>query len=545
MPDREEGSAALVGNSDSPATSSASHGTSERIVDGVPALAARGLTKRFPHVTANDAVDFEVAPGEVHGLLGENGSGKTTLCKLLTGLHQPDDGYVVVGGRKVVFRSPADAYAAGVVMVHQHFSLVDRMTVAENVVLGWSRQGGFGFNRNRVEADVAAAADEFHIAVNPRAPVWQLSVGERQRVEILKALYRGARTLILDEPTTVLTPQEATHLFELVRRMAASGGSVVFISHKLHEVLAVCDRVTVLRNGKRSGVVDLAEHQDKPIDAKALAEMMVGREIDLARRSRRDRPPAATPLLSVRDVVVHNDSNRPVVKDVSLDVWPGEILGIAGVAGNGQRELADAICGLRPYEAGEVSLDGAALPPGSARAAIDRGLAYVPEDRTDVGLARGLRIADNVLLKAFRTSQYSVGPLVRRRRADARATELLERFSVRATANTLVWQLSGGNAQRVLLARELSSSPRALIIAAPTRGLDIAAIEVVRELLIEAAESGVAVMMISEDLDELLDLADRVAVMCDGRVTGIVAAENADVNEIGLLMMGHTEAMPT
>lgn len=508
------------------------------------ALAAIGVTKRFPGVLANDRVDLEVRPGEVHALLGENGSGKTTLCKVLTGLYRPDAGKVIVAGEEVDFHSPADAFSAGVAMVHQHFSLVGRLSVAENIVLGRSTHRGLRFNRRAVEEEVRKAADTFGISVDPRAPVWQLSVGERQRVEILKALYRGARTLILDEPTTVLTPQEAQHLFSTLRTMADGGRSVVFISHKLDEVAAVCDRVTVLRQGRKTGTVDLREHDDgqSKIDARALSRMMVGREIRLTRREASASPSAEKPLLELSDVVVHNDFDRPVVQSVSLDVRSGEILGVAGVAGNGQRELAEAICGLRKLAGGQVAVEGRVLRSGSVRDAIARGIAFVPEDRMGVGLASGLTVAENLVLKAFRSDGLRKGPFMRHRRIRERASELVERFDIRGTTSAPVGKLSGGNAQKVVLAREMSSEPRVLVIAAPTRGLDVSAMEAVRRLLVEAASGGTSVVLFSEDLEEILDLADRVAVMTAGRIVGVLEAECAEVEEIGLLMMGQEVA---
>jgi general nucleoside transport system ATP-binding protein len=507
-----------------------------------PALAARGIRKVFPGVVANAHVDFELAPGEVHALLGENGSGKTTLCKVLTGLYRPDGGHVVVDGRRVDLSSPADAYAAGVFMVHQHFSLVEQMTVAENIVLGWSRERQRRFDRRNVEREVAAAAERYHMHVDPSAPVWRLSVGERQRVEILKVLYHGARTLILDEPTTVLTPQESELLFVSLRRMADAGGSVVFISHKLDEVASVCDRVTVLRQGRSTGTVDLRSEQ---LDAKGLARLMVGREIQLGRRARHGRRPPSAEVLAVRGVTVRDEVGFDALKDVSLTVRAGEILGIAGVAGNGQRELADAICGLRSPRAGEVLVDGRAVRPGDVRAATAAGIAYVPEDRMGTGLAPGLPVADNIVLKAYRSRTYSSGPFLSPRRILERTNELLERFNVKGTAQMPIRQLSGGNAQKVLLAREMSSQPRVLVIAAPTRGLDVSAIEGVRSILMASADSGIAVVMISEDLDEVLDLADRVAVMCHGEITGLLDADGADVEEIGLLMMGRDQTKAT
>jgi simple sugar transport system ATP-binding protein len=416
------------------------------------------------------------------------------------------------------------------------------MTVAENVVLGWSRGGGRTFSKKAVEKEVAAAAEASELHVDPSAYVWQLSVGERQRVEILKALYRGARTLILDEPTTVLTPQEVERLLASLRRLADEGTAVVFISHKLQEVLTACDRVTVLRAGRVTGTVELRDEHDGEVDARALARMMVGRDVELARRHERRGPPARTRVLELRDVEVLNDFGRPAVAGVSFEVHAGEILGIAGVAGNGQRELADGIYGTRPLAAGEVALRGELLPSGQPRARIERGLAYVPEERTGIGLAPGLDLVGNVVLKAFRSERFSAGPFVRRRPAVTATVDLLRAFDVKKPPGTLVRELSGGNAQRLLLGRELSSEPVALVVAAPTRGLDVAATESVRRLLLGAAESGVAVVMISEDLDEILALADRVAVMCAGRVTGIVEAAGADVDEIGLMMMGHSTA---
>lgn len=506
------------------------------------ALAACGITKRFPGVLANDDVSFELRVGEVHALLGENGSGKTTLCKALTGLYRPDAGHIEVAGARVTLNSPADAYAQGIFMVHQHFSLVERMTVAENVMLGWSPDGSrFRFSRRAAEREVARLADEFHMHVEPRASIAQLSIGERQRVEILKALCRGARVLILDEPTTVLTPQEAERLFASVRRLAQAGNSVVFISHKLHEVLSVCDRVSVLRRGVMTGTVTLGEHA-VTVDRRELARMMVGREIELGRRERTVRPDRRSAALEIRDLVVNNDVGVRAVDGVSMAVAPGEVLGIAGVAGNGQRELAEAIAGVRPRASGTVLVDGVALRSGRPLAALAGGVAFVPEDRMGLGLAPGLDVAENMVIKSFRDGSFSRGPFLSRGRIVENADRLLLGYELRGGPESLVGQLSGGNAQKVLLAREMSAQPRVLVIAAPTRGLDVGITETVRRLIAEAAEAGTAVLMISEDLDEILDVADRVAVMSSGRVAGVVDADVADVEEIGLLMMGQEQA---
>jgi len=498
-------------------------------------VSARGITKAFPGVVANDGVDFDADRGEVHALLGENGSGKTTLCKILTGLYRPDAGQVLVGGAPVAFRSPADAYDAGIFMVHQHFSLVSSMTVAENVVLGWHRDGRRVFNRRQVEDEVARAAERFDMHVNPRAVISRLSVGERQRVEILKALYRGARTLILDEPTSVLTPQEAEQLFVSLRRMAAEGEAVVFISHKLDEVSALCDRVTVLRQGRVSGSADL---RTTSVDARGLARLMVGRDIAFSRRSRSEPVGEAEPALELQDVSAVDADGTPALREITLSVRAGEILGVAGVAGNGQVALGEVIAGLRKHTGGEVRLRGRPLPPGDPRAASDRGLAYVPEDRIGTGLAPGLTVADNCVLKSYRQRQLRRGPFLVKARILARTQRLLKAFNVKGTADSLVRQLSGGNAQKVLLAREISSEPHVLVVATPTRGLDVSAMESIRTLLLEAAAGGAAILMISEDLGEILDLADRIAVISRGRIQGVIRGDDADAEQVGMLMMG-------
>jgi general nucleoside transport system ATP-binding protein len=507
---------------------------------GQAAIAAVGVTKRFPGVVANNRVTFQANVGEVHALLGENGAGKTTLCNVLTGLYRPDEGELRVGGAPARFRSPRDAYAAGIFMVHQQLRLVESMTVAENVVLGWSRASRVRFSPRQVEREVAASAQRFGIDVNPRARVWQLSLGERQRVEILKALYRGARILILDEPTSVLTPQEADHLFASVREMAASGGTVVFISHKLPEVLAVSGRVTILRRGTAVATVDVAGTSGTD-----LARLMVGHElVDTAAAAGNGRPArpqltAGPAVLELAGVCVHGDLGTEALREVSLSVRGGEILGIAGVAGNGQLELAEVIAGLRPADRGTITIDGRRLPAGDARAAIARGVGYIPEDRLGTGVSPNLTIAENLILKSYRDAANRAGPVVRMRKATRDAQALMERFDVRAPGpKTLVRQLSGGNVQKVLLARELSSSPRVLVAASPTRGLDVAATQDVRRILAETAARGVGVLLISEDLDEIRAMADRIAVLYEGRVAGVMAAADASLHRLGLLMAG-------
>jgi general nucleoside transport system ATP-binding protein len=499
-----------------------------------PAVALRGITKRFPAVVANDGVDFEAAQGEVHALLGENGAGKTTLSNILTGLYRPDAGEISLFGKAVEFHSPRDAIDAGVAMVHQHFRLVVPFTVAENVVLGDNRDVGrtFLLHQRAIQRRVAELSQRYGLAVEPRARIWQLSVGEQQRVEILKALYQDARILILDEPTAVLTPQEADALFETIRAMAADGRTIIFISHKLHEVKAVADRVTVLQRGRSVATVDTAEATPR-----TLAALMVGREIELGRRAGRNEPGEA--VLVVDGVGAQGDRGTPALDDVSLSVRRGEIVAIAGVAGNGQRELAEVIVGMRPTTSGIVEVAGRPLRPGDPRAAIAAGVSYVPEDRLGTGVAPRLPVSSNVVLKAYRRPPVSRGPLLRLGHIRDRARRLMERYDVRASSPQVpAWQLSGGNLQKVVLAREFSGEPIVLVAASPTRGLDVAGIETVHDYLREAAANGVGVLLISEDLDEILNLADRIVVMFEGRVSGVRDAATATPDELGLLMAG-------
>jgi general nucleoside transport system ATP-binding protein len=494
-----------------------------------------GITKRFPGVLANDRVDFEAAAGEVHALLGENGAGKSTLSNILTGLYRPDEGTISLYGEPARFDSPSDAIDAGIGMVHQHFRLVPPFTVAENIILGEHRPEARSFvvNPRRIERDVAGLGERYGVAVDPRARVWQLSVGEQQRVEILKALYREARILILDEPTAVLTPQEAESLFVTLRRMADEGRTVIFISHKLHEVKAVADRVTVLRAGRAVATVEAAG-----ATSRELAALMVGREVELARRVQRAVPHGDEAALDVSGLSVRGDRGEDAVRDVSFTVRAGEILGVAGVAGNGQRELAEAITGMRPAT-GSVCVHGRKLRTGDPRAAISAGIAHVPEDRLGTGVAPGLSIAENSVLKSYRQRGISFGPLLNWRVIREVARDLINRFGVLTPGPQLrARDLSGGNLQKLVLGREFSSAPRVLIAASPTRGLDVGAIESVHAYLREAAAEGVAVLLISEDLDEIMALADRVVVVYEGRLTGEFDPATATIEEIGLAMAG-------
>ena len=507
----------------------------------MPAVSLRGITKRFPGVVANDGVDFEAAEGEVHALLGENGAGKSTLSNILTGLYRPDEGEILLYDKPVSFSSPRDALDAGVCMVHQHFGLVTPFTVAENVMLGDHRGEGRKFlvHPRDVERRVAELGERYRIAVDPRARVWQLSIGEQQRVEILKALYREAKILILDEPTAVLTPQEATSLFETLRAMAAEGRTVIFISHKLHEVKAVADRVTVLRGGKTVATTDIADATPR-----SLAALMVGREVDVARRQEHGGE-LGEKALELADVCAAGDRGEEALHGVTLDVRAGEIVAIAGVAGNGQRELAETLTGMRPATRGTIRVHGEPLPSGDPRAAIRAGVAHVPEDRLHTGVAPSLSIASNVVLKSYRGGAVGKGPLLWLRAIREQATDLITRYDVKTSGPGVpARQLSGGNLQKVVLGREFSSSPRVLVAASPTRGLDVSAIETVHRYLREGAANGMGILLISEDLDEVLALADRVAVMYEGRIVGVLDARTASPEELGLLMAGVEAEVP-
>jgi general nucleoside transport system ATP-binding protein len=499
------------------------------------AVALRGVTKRFPGVVANDHVDFEAAAGEVHALLGENGAGKTTLSNILTGLYRADEGEIVLFGEPVEFHSPRDALDAGIAMVHQHFRLVTQFTVAENIVLGDHRDVGrtFLLHPRTIEQRVAQLSKRFGLSLDPHARIWQLSLGEQQRVEIVKALYRDARILILDEPTAVLTPQEADMLFETIRAMAEDGRTVIFISHKLHEVKAVADRITVLRRGQSVSTVDAAD-----ATRRSLAAMMVGREIELDRPDDDGRS-AGAPVLVLENVSAHGDRGTIALEGISFSLRAGEIVAVAGVAGNGQRELAEAIAGMRPAATGSIRVNGRRLRSGDPRDAIAARIAYVPEDRLGTGVAPGLSVASNLVLKSYRRPPVSLGPLLLLGRIRDIARRLMHDHDVRATSPDIpARQLSGGNLQKVVLAREFSGEPTVVVAASPTRGLDVAAIETVHAYLREAASNGVGVLLISEDLDEIFALADRIVVMYEGAIVGERDAGTATAEEVGLLMGG-------
>ena len=495
------------------------------------AVEMRGIVKRFPGLVANDHVDFDLHTGEVHALLGENGAGKSTLMNILAGLYQPDEGAVLVDGRPVRFRSPRDAIGAGLGMIHQHFTLVPSLTVTENILLGLD-EPRFRLDLARYGEKIRALGEEVGLRVDPSAKVWQLSVGEQQRVEILKMLYRGAKILIMDEPTAVLAPQESDELFRTLRAMTARGESVVFISHKLDEVLAIADRITVLRRGKVTAAGTQAAGMTKP----DLARLMVGREV----LESLEKGPAAPGevVLDLEGVNAINDKGLVALHDVALQVRAGEIVGLAGVAGNGQSELAQVVTGLRPCT-GRIRVHGRDVANRPAIVAIESGVAHVPEDRTGVGSAPNLSVADNLIMKSFRLPPVASGWMLDIVLARQRAEELKRTYEIAApTIDTQARLLSGGNLQRLIFAREITSEPKLIVAVQPTRGLDVGAIETVHRLLLAQRAAGTAILMVSEDLDEILALADRVAVIYEGRIVGVVDAASADVHELGLLMTG-------
>ena len=490
----------------------------------------RGIYKIFPGVTANDHVDFGLLAGEIHCLLGENGSGKSTLMTILSGLYHPDAGQILIHGTPTVFRSPRDAIKVGIGMVHQHFKLVESFTVAQNIVLG-DRRLAFIPRMDQVEGKIAQLSQQYGLAINPQAKVWQLSVGECQRVEIVKMLYRGCEILILDEPTAVLTPQETRELFTILREMADQGKTVVVITHKLREVMEIADRVTVLRRG-----VKVAEYTRGSFSETELARAMVGKEI--VPHIRRKTIDTGKEILRLDKVSAPGDGSLGL-NSVSLDVHAGEIFGIAGVAGNGQKELAEVISGLRPAVHGNIYIDGKDMTGKSIRQRISAGVSYVPEDRLGTGLVPGLGIVDNIMLKEYDTPAYSLGPFIKRKESVAKAIELVSKFNIIASSlEGPVRVLSGGNLQKLLLAREFSSQPKLIIAVYPARGLDIGATNAIHRLIIEEKEKGAAILFISEDLDEVLQLSDRIGVLYEGRLAGTVRREEADIEGLGLMMMG-------
>jgi simple sugar transport system ATP-binding protein len=491
----------------------------------------RNIVKRFPGVLANTGVNFEVRAGEVHALLGENGAGKSTLMRQLYGLYQPDEGQILVDDRPCNFRSPADAIHAGIGMIHQHFMLVPTLTVTENVALGLKSSRAPQLDLDVVAKRIQILAQSYGLKVDPTAYIWQLSVGEQQRVEIIKALYRGAGIIILDEPTAVLTPQEVNDLFVTLKRMVLEGHGLVFISHKLHEVMAISDRITVLRDGAMIGTC-----QTRDITRDGLVKMMVGRDV---------KPLAAQPLksgevrLKISGLRAMGDRQAEMLRGVDLEIHGGEILGIAGVSGNGQRELAQCLSGLRKVSAGTILLDSQDITHMPLLKRMAAGQAYIPEERMRDGAIREFSVQENLFLRDHAAREFTKGIFLDFAKMSARTKEVIKAYSVKTPGiDTPIKNLSGGNIQKLIMARELSRHPKVLIAAQPTRGVDIGATEYIHQRLLEQRASGTAILLISEDLDETRTLSDRIAVMYEGQIVGVVKRDQASVEQIGLMMAG-------
>ncbi|MDD2498481.1 MAG: ABC transporter ATP-binding protein [Desulfitobacteriaceae bacterium] len=486
------------------------------------------ITKHFPGVAANTDINIEVQAGEIHALLGENGAGKSTLMSILTGLYKPDSGEIFIKEKKVNFKSPKDAIFAGIGMVHQHFRLVRPLTVAENIILG-SQSTSFWLNKKKINEKIKSLSEQYGLAVDPQAKVWQLSVGEQQRVEIIKILYRGSDILILDEPTAVLTPQESKDLFATLRRMADAGKSVIVITHKMQEVMDAADRVTVLRGGKSVATLEKAK-----TTREKLAHMMVGHDISF-NKNRRFSVSGNT-IIKLENIRALNDKGLPGLKDITLHINAGEILGVAGVAGNGQRELVEVITGLRPTTHGKILINDKDFTAASPEKFIEAGISHVPEDRLGMGLVPNLSTVDNIILKQYRRQE---GWLINYKPLRTKAKEIIEQFDVRTTTiDAPVKLMSGGNLQKLLLAREISTDPRLIVAVYPVRGLDIGATEAVRSLLLKQKMAGTGILLISEDLDEILSLSDRILVLFEGKTMAEKLPENTTKESLGLLMTG-------
>lgn len=502
-----------------------------------PILELKGITKSFPGVLANDKIDLTLNKGEIHALLGENGAGKSTLMNILYGLYDPDEGEIFVNGEKITVSSPRDAIARGIGMVHQHFMLVPVFTVTENVMLGdeTTQAGGF-LDRKTPAARIREISDEYSLEVNPDSYVRDLPVGVQQRVEIIKLLYREADILILDEPTAVLTPQEVDELFTIMRSLVDSGKSIIFITHKLREVLTFADRITVIRSGKVIGTTT-----PKEADQNDLAAMMVGRDVSLD--VDKNPPDLKDKVLEVENLVVLDDLNNVAVKNVSFDVRGGEILGIAGVQGNGQTELVKAITGLSHPKRGKLDLMGQDISRATPRMITEIGSAHIPEDRQQDGLVLTATLADNMVLNTYYLEPFAKNVIIQEDKVLQNAEKIIENFDVRTPSALIpVGSLSGGNQQKVIVGREFSRSIKFLVASQPTRGLDVGSIEYIHTRLLEKREDGCAILLVSTELDEVMKLSDRIAVMFEGEVIAIVDAEGATKEQIGLLMAGVVKA---
>jgi len=498
-----------------------------------PVLELRGITKRFPGVLANDHIDLTLEKGEIHALLGENGAGKTTLMNILYGLYQPDEGEIFVKGKKLTVHSPTDAINAGIGMVHQHFMLIPVFTVTENVMLGDEMTKAAGvLDREAAAQRVKQISEDFQLSVHPDAYISELPVGVQQRVEIIKLLYREADILILDEPTAVLTPQEADELFKIMRSLTDQGKSIIFITHKLREVLRAADRITVIRLGKVVGTTTPRKATENK-----LASMMVGRDV-LLRVDKKAAKPGKV-VLDVKDLKVTDDRKHLTVEGVSFDVHAGEIVGVAGVQGNGQTELVEALTGLRQPLSGKIQLLGKDITDAFPREITELGVAHIPEDRQRDGLVLSFPVADNLVLNSYYREPYTKGVIMQEQKINSSAKQIIRDFDVRTpSANTTVGSLSGGNQQKVIVARELSRPIKLVIASQPTRGLDVGSIEYIHKQLVARRDQGAAVLLVSSELDEIMQLSDRIAVMFRGNIVDILDARKVAKREVGLLMAG-------
>lgn len=489
------------------------------------------ISKYFPGVVANDKVCFDINQGEVHALLGENGAGKSTLMRQLYGLYRPDEGEILINNQAVTFNSPADAIKAGIGMIHQHFMLVPSLTVAENVALGLRSSREPALDLEKISTRIRNLSQQYGLNVDPSVYLWQLSVGEQQRVEIIKALYRGASLIILDEPTAVLTPQEVDDLFVTFKQMVKDGHSLVFISHKLHEVMQISSRITVLRDGCIIGTCVTAE-----VTQNDLVKMMVGREVSPLT----PQPIKSGPVrLEIRNLQVIGDRGTDALRGVNLKIHSGEIVGLAGVSGNGQRELAESLAGVRKTTGGEILLDNVDITSMHLKQRVDNGLAYIPEERMRDGAIREFSVQENVFLHDHASPKFTHGIFLDFPRMKEFANELVNKFNVKTPdLDTPIKNLSGGNIQKLIMARELSRQPKVLIAAQPTRGVDIGATEYIHQRLLQQRQEGTAIFLISEDLDEIRVLSDRIAVLYEGRIMGIVERNEATVEQIGFMMAG-------
>ncbi|MFA9557542.1 ABC transporter ATP-binding protein [Evansella sp. AB-rgal1] len=490
------------------------------------------IRKEFPGIVANDNVTLQVKQGEIHALLGENGAGKSTLMNVLFGLYQPERGEIKVRGESVKITDPNAANDLGIGMVHQHFMLIDKFTVTENIILGLEPKKGASIDINTAEKDVAEISKRYGLRVDPKAKVENISVGMQQRVEILKTLYRGADILIFDEPTAVLTPQEINELMEIMKKLINEGKSIILITHKLKEIMASCDRCTVIRRGKGIGTVDVS--QTNPNE---LAAMMVGRDVSFS--VEKEDPSPTDVVLKVDDLVVTNSRNVASVNKLNLEVRAGEIVGIAGVEGNGQSELIEAITGLRKADSGSISISGKEITNLPPRKVTESGVGHIPEDRHKYGLVLDFTIGENILLQTYYQKPYTKNSVLNYPLMYKKAKQLIEEYDVRTpNEKTLARSLSGGNQQKAIIAREVDRSPDLLIAAQPTRGLDVGAIEFIHRKLIEERDNGKAVLLISLELDEVLNVSDRIAVIYEGQIIDIVDPKTTSEQELGLLMAG-------